>query len=328
MSSLLRRDTIIGALKLYGNGFRSKPKSAELTSLYANSVSRNSVYYVHTLSTSDEDDWYNFEHILGLINDQKLPSRFWTYVYSGNILEYYLYLDHQIVINEFADSHNVVVDGWFIFGSLTEEMTSYSFINKRQNGILKESDIDVVVITDSVPSNSKFSYYMYDIQTMTVDDFNRYSNYSHVLVAEILFRRKQLQLAGFNVDRKHHMFWFGNKLVLDQPVDSSVIRHTFSEKSSHSFVKAKKKLIDGDIRSAHKSYFHSLKLLHLAIAICNDSDAYIHSYTHVDFDGGALTCDRRLIIQALKRNNDDMLPDWSIIRYKEIKKRFKHACKK
>lgn len=185
---------------------------------------------------------------------------------------------------------------------------------------------------DSVPSGSKFSFYAYDIQTITVDEFNRYSNYSHVLVAEVLYRRKQL-MGEQDMDtiptyaNVHHTYWFSDKLQLDELIDTSIVRHTFSEKSSHSFVKAKKKLIDGDIKAAYKSYFHSIRLMHLAIAICCDSRAYINLL----WTGDVYVCDRYQIFKKLNNSMDQnsiSLPEWAIEHYKDTKRIFKERCPK
>jgi len=267
-----------------------------------------------------------------MIHHNQIPGRFWKLILDTQPLEFWLIVDHHEVIAEFSKLNGIKVDGWFLFGSMVEEMTLHQRLIKRKNGVLKDSDIDVVIITDSVPSGSKFSFYVYDIQTMTVDEFNKYSNYSHVLVAEVLYRRKQL-MGDQDMDaistysNEHHTYWFSDKLKLDEPIDTSIVRHTFSEKSSHSFVKAKKKLIDGDMKAAYKSYFHSIRLMHLAIAICCDSGAYINLL----WTGDVYVCDRYQIFKKLNNSMDEnsiSLPEWAIEHYKDTKRIFKERCPK
>ena len=282
------------------------------------------------VSGGANDTMYN--HFIKMIHYVQIPGRFWKLILDTQPLEFWLIVDHHEVIAEFSKLNFIKVDGWFLFGSIVEEMTIHQRMVKRKNGLLKESDIDVVIITDSVPSGSKFSFYAYDIQTMTVEEFNKYSNYSHVLVAEVLYRRTQLIRDG-DMDtisiysNVHHTYWFSDKLKLDEPIDTSIVRHTFSEKSSHSFVKAKKKLIDGDKKAAYKSYFHSIRLMHLAVAICCNSSVYINLL----WKGDVLVCDRDRIFKSLNNSldeNSNSLPEWAIGRYKDTKRIFKERCPK
>jgi len=54
-------------------------------------------------------------------------------------------------------------------------------------------------------------------------------------------------------------------------LDLNVLRHELSEKSSHSFVKAKKKIeVEKDYYIGWKSLFHSLRILTFAIQIARD----------------------------------------------------------
>lgn len=51
-------------------------------------------------------------------------------------------------------------------------------------------------------------------------------------------------------------------------VDKKILRHSFSQKASHSYVKAKKKLdVEKDIKRGKKSLFHSLRILTFGIQI-------------------------------------------------------------
>lgn len=51
-------------------------------------------------------------------------------------------------------------------------------------------------------------------------------------------------------------------------VDKKVLRHSFAQKASHSYVKAKKKLeVEGDIKRGKKSLFHSLRILSFGIQL-------------------------------------------------------------
>lgn len=53
-------------------------------------------------------------------------------------------------------------------------------------------------------------------------------------------------------------------------VDKKILRHSFSQKASHSYVKAKKKLdVEKDIKRGKKSLFHSLRILAFGIQLAN-----------------------------------------------------------
>lgn len=63
------------------------------------------------------------------------------------------------------------------------------------------------------------------------------------------------------VFKSGHIWDFGK-------IDLSVLRHSFSAKSSHSFVKAKKKIdVEKDFYRGKKSLFHSLRILDFGIQL-------------------------------------------------------------
>lgn len=54
---------------------------------------------------------------------------------------------------------------------------------------------------------------------------------------------------------------FSKVFWLKQPMDLEVLRRSISAKASNSWVKAKKKINQGDVRIGQKSLFHSLRIV-------------------------------------------------------------------
>lgn len=256
--------------------------------------------------------------LLTLIEKDLLPGKYFILVDDHKIFpKFRIMNDHQRAMREFASKHDLDVEGWFIFGSSLDATTPY------------DADIDVVVITDSCHNDTKFQHYLYDIQTITVDEFNRRSDYSEVLVAEVLLRRNQYnQSHNPSNNRNHFHYSFGEKLDLDKPVDVNTIRHTFSKKASHSYVKAQKKLLDGDIKAYVKSYFHSIRLMHVAVAICNDGDTKSMKKLLLDHTDSFMLVRHVLYDFANQHRTEDRLDDKAIELYKATKREFKRLCPK
>lgn len=112
------------------------------------------------------------------------------------------------------------------------------------------SDVDVIVIEDSLHGQSK-TQGGYDLQFISEESF-----------------KKQLH----NCDIKALEVFFCDKKQIKFPLTSSMInwetlRASISEKSSHSFVKAKKKFLDNELYVGQKSLFHSLRILTFGIQL-------------------------------------------------------------
>lgn len=60
---------------------------------------------------------------------------------------------------------------------------------------------------------------------------------------------------------------FISSISFDFSIDIQKLRHAISQKSSNSYVKAKKKLIDNEIYIAQKSLYHSLRIIEFGIQL-------------------------------------------------------------
>lgn len=126
--------------------------------------------------------------------------------------------------------------GFYLFGSII-----YGTNNEN-------SDIDIVLIDNFQISDLKFENY--DIQSISSNDF-----LNQVLECDIK------ALEGVFGPYSHF------KIELMEP-NWNNLRSAISQKSSHSFVKAKKKIkIDKNLSSGQKSLFHALRILDFGIQL-------------------------------------------------------------
>ena len=111
-----------------------------------------------------------------------------------------------------------------------------------------KSDIDVICITDE--RTGQYSDNMMDVTFYSPAEFQERLNIHEINALECFFLPPTLKL----IDEHEYIF----------KLDLSLLRHSISQKSSNSFVKAKKKLTiekDYDLRIGLKSLFHSIRLL-------------------------------------------------------------------
>lgn len=113
-----------------------------------------------------------------------------------------------------------------------------------------KSDYDYLVITDNAITGVEIHYDDIDLQTFTPSDFQQQLNSHKIHTLEAYFSNEQ-------VEKKF-------KFVLDKVI----LRNELSQKASHSFVKAKKKIeVEKDFYVGWKSLFHSLRILHFGIQL-------------------------------------------------------------
>lgn len=145
-----------------------------------------------------------------------------------NLNEIQQYLDHKYPKNK----------GFFVFGSHIYGTNGF------------KSDLDILVIEDSLNNQSVSN--QYDLQFNSEDHFKT-----------LLLQCEIKSLEGF----------FGpySRLKIDlgpNPIDWSNLRSSISQKASHSFVKAKKKIeVENDFYVGQKSLFHSLRILEMGIQL-------------------------------------------------------------
>lgn len=133
----------------------------------------------------------------------------------------------------------------------------------------KNSDVDFIAIVDTGMTGTEIREANYDVQIYNPEDFQRQLNDHKIHALEVWYFLKNdsghgdlddLRI-GFNIDFQ---------------LDLSKLRHSLSEKASHSFVKAKKKIdVEKDYYIGFKSLFHSLRILNFGIQIATTD--------HIDF---------------------------------------------
>lgn len=127
--------------------------------------------------------------------------------------------------------------GFFIFGS---------HVYGTQG---PDSDIDVVVLEDSLHGQSVSG--KYDIQFVSEEAFRQQVKECDIKALEGLFT----DLKEFKIN------------ISSKDIDWNYLRSSISQKSSHSWVKAKKKLIDQEFYIGKKSLFHSLRIIKFGIQL-------------------------------------------------------------
>ena len=140
-------------------------------------------------------------------------------------------------ITSFIDTAYPQNKGFFIYGSW-----AYG-----TNDSL--SDIDIMVIEDSLDGKSEISNY--DFHFLSEKEFKKDISKLHIRALEGLFG--PYSFLKFEVNVK---------------MDNEALREAISQKASHSFVKAKKKIeVEKELRIGQKSLFHSLRILEFGIQI-------------------------------------------------------------
>jgi len=180
-----------------------------------------------------------------------------------------LFDELENVQNIFEISAIPGVDGAFIFGS-------YLYGNNDEY-----SDRDFCIITELVDDYELLESHN-DFHIMNLDYYKKLLKEHNDMALSMYFQRGSLK--NFYVE-----------FNLNLPT----LRKFFSTKANNSFVKAKKKFLQGDIRLAYKSMFHSLRLLKWGINIAtgngNNYD-YLIDYNKIKGD-------------FLKAENWDILKD-------------------
>ena len=117
----------------------------------------------------------------------------------------------------------------------------YLFGSKLWGNVDEESDLDICLI---VKGDVLYRQYETDVIDIHVIGLETYQ--------ELVDKMDDMALALYFQDE-----FVNVRYVLNKPL----LRKFFSTKANNSFVKAKKKFLQGDIRIAYKSMYHSLRLL-------------------------------------------------------------------
>ena len=266
-----------------------------------------------------------FLHLNGMNEILTTVGNFCYYtIQSDNSVD--VTLDVHKMIHELSMKHGLNVSGWFIFGST---------YNQLKCPLLSGNDVDIMLITDSVPNDTKYSIKCFDIQTKTVEYFNTHNDGSDELIAKAIHDKREKSrkydsiYGNVIVQRTTQDYSFGDDLILNVHLDLDKYRSTISSKSSNSWVKAKKKLTvkhDYDRDSSMKSLFHSLLLLHDGIRIAKSSNE--DSYNRYAFIWRIWS----MITDMYNGNTDEYILNEIQAEFKpmynDLKSQFRLACPK
>ena len=132
----------------------------------------------------------------------------------------------------------------------------YTYGSKVYGSFNEKSDTDYIVIAE-VKEKLEFHSETEDIQVYPVRDFLKALDNHEIWALECVFIPKELKL------EKTEFFKFS--------LDLNKLRESISQKSSHSWVKAKKKIeVEKDYLTGQKSLFHSLRILKFGIQIAKE----------------------------------------------------------
>lgn len=151
--------------------------------------------------------------------------------------------------------HPVRVKAIFGFGSRVYETASY------------DSDWDWIVIANTSITNQEIRSGDFNIHVMTQDGF-----------MNCLKEHKTSQVEAFMAPMEFRLL---EDIDIDWGLNIPSLRHSFSHTSSNSWVKAKKKMMQGDYYIGVKSLFHSLRIPLFGIQIANSG--YITDFTEANW---------------------------------------------
>ena len=176
----------------------------------------------------------------------------------------------------------------------------YAYGSKVYKSDTIHSDTDYIVIAE-VPEKLEF-HGKEDVQVYPIGEFQKSLNNHEIWALECLFLPEELKL------EKSIFYTFTLNLT--------TLRESLSQKSSHSWVKAKKKIeVEKDFLIGQKSLFHSFRILNYGLQIAKEGKI-------TDFG----VCNHLL-------NEIKTLPaDWTILKdkyqvsYNNLKSEFRKAC--
>ena len=153
--------------------------------------------------------------------------------------------------------HPVRVKNIYVFGSQV-----YGNINSN-------SDWDFIMIANTPSTNQEIRSGDFNIHVMTEEQFLKNLKEHHSSSVEAFFTPKEFRLQ--------------EDVKFDWNPNIPSLRHSFSHISSNSWVKAKKKMEQGDYYIGVKSLFHSLRIPIFGIQIAQTGSIYdfsVANYIH------------------------------------------------
>ena len=147
----------------------------------------------------------------------------------------------------------------------------YKYGSRVYGSITDKSDFDYIVIKKSGPREEKsVERERVNINVISEEDFRKDLDAHEISALECWFIKAYDILKG-DID-------------INFVLDKVKLRHSISEKASHSFVKAKKKFVvpeDKNIYAGKKSLFHSLRIIDFGIQIASSHSINFGSANHI-----------------------------------------------
>lgn len=180
-----------------------------------------------------------------------------------------------------------------------------------------DSDIDYIIVYDQSENESDTligyaSKTQLNATLVSPEYFQSMIEENHINAIECLFLKKS---------------WTFERIYYKFNINFKKLRHSISSVSSNSWVKAKKKILQGDIHIGQKSLFHSLRILDFGIQLAK--------YGKIDFtEPASNTLSKKyksfyeLLYNIKKIDNWNSLNDEYKSIYNEIKSEFKIVCPK
>lgn len=137
-------------------------------------------------------------------------------------------------------------------------MNIYLYGSQCYGTATDKSDYDFIVVAKASVENVEYSFDDFNFHVQTPDYFQERLDWNDPKVFEcLLWSKKQpiLNLLDFNIK-----------------IEKPKYRHAVSHISSNSWVKAKKKIEQGDIHIGQKSLYHSLRIPMFATQIMEHND--------------------------------------------------------
>ena len=150
--------------------------------------------------------------------------------------------------------HPSRIEGCYLFGSRIYLTNNYN------------SDFDIILIAKNSVSNIEIKHPIYNIHIIVPSDFDKLLQDNNIKALEVFFAPE------FAIIKKYPMNF---------TLKENSLRHSISHYSSNSYVKAKKKIQQGDYYIGIKSLFHSIRMVDFGIQISKNKSINFQSCNHI-----------------------------------------------
>ena len=143
-----------------------------------------------------------------------------------------------------------------IIGKYKDIVALYPYGSRVYNTNDFKSDYDYILILNGCEDSAEHNNSSSDITIYSIESFQEQVSEHRIAALECLFLPQDKKIV-------ENISW-------NFKLDKKVLRDSISQKASHSWVKAKKKLeVEDETRLAIKSMFHSFRIIDFGIQIAN-----------------------------------------------------------